>query len=111
MLITGGSRGLGLRSPARSPAEGGRLALLARDQDELEARLRGAARARRRSHRAPLRLLDRGQSLGAVESVVDRYGGIDVLINNAGIIEVGPLDNMTPSGTSRRRWAALLGAV
>ena len=42
----------------------------------------------------PCDLLDRGQSLGAIETVVDQFGALDVLINNAGIIEVGPLENM-----------------
>ena len=42
----------------------------------------------------PCDLLDRDQSLGAIETVVDHFGAIDVLINNAGIIEVGPLENM-----------------
>jgi NAD(P)-dependent dehydrogenase (short-subunit alcohol dehydrogenase family) len=94
VLITGGSRGLGLTIARRIAAEGGRVALLARDEDELAhacAELRalgGEALA------VPCDLLDRGQSLGAIETVVDRFGGIDVLINNAGIIEVGPLDNM-----------------
>jgi NAD(P)-dependent dehydrogenase (short-subunit alcohol dehydrogenase family) len=94
VLITGGSRGLGLAIARKIAAEGGRVALLARDEDELAracAQLRdlgGEARA------VPCDLLDRGQSLGAIETVVDHFGTLDVLINNAGIIEVGPLENM-----------------
>jgi len=94
VVITGGSRGLGLTIGRRIAAEGGRLALLARDEaelsracDELRA-LGGEALA------VPCDLLDRGQSLGAIETVLDHYGTIDVLINNAGIIEIGPLDHM-----------------
>ncbi len=94
VLITGGSRGLGLTIARQIAAEGGRLALLARDEDELQ---RACAELRELGGEAfavPCDLLDRGQSLGAIESVVDHYGALDVLINNAGIIEVGPLDNM-----------------
>ena len=94
ILITGGSRGLGLTIARQIAAEGGRLALLARDEDELK---RACAELRELGGEAigvPCDLLDRGQSLGAIETVIDRYGAIDVLINNAGIIEVGPLDNM-----------------
>jgi NAD(P)-dependent dehydrogenase (short-subunit alcohol dehydrogenase family) len=94
VVITGGSRGLGLAMARRIAREGGRLALLARDEDELaraceELRSLGA-------NVLPVScdLLDRTQSLGAVEHILDRFGGIDVLINNAGIIEVGPLENM-----------------
>jgi len=95
VLITGGSRGLGLSIARLIAAEGGRVALIARDEAELlhacaELRSLGAEEALP----VPCDLLDRGQSLGAVETVVDRFGGIDVLINNAGIIEVGPLENM-----------------
>ncbi len=94
VLITGGSRGLGLAIARRIAAEGGRVALVARDEGEL---LRACAELRTLGGEAlpvPCDLLDRGQSLGAVETVVDHFGGIDVLINNAGIIEVGPLENM-----------------
>ncbi len=94
VLITGGSRGLGLTIARLIAAEGGRLALVARDEDELQ---RACAELRALGGEAfavPCDLLDRGQSLGAIESVVDHYGAIDVLINNAGIIEIGPLENM-----------------
>src|SRR5205814_7890280 len=40
-------------------------------------------------------LLDRDQIQAAVRKVIDDFDSIDILINNAGIIEVGPLDHMT----------------
>jgi NAD(P)-dependent dehydrogenase (short-subunit alcohol dehydrogenase family) len=94
VLITGGSRGLGLALARRFAMEGARLALLARDEDELARacdQIRGIGGE---AIPIPCDLLDRGQSLGAIETVVDRFGTIDVLVNNAGIIEVGPLENM-----------------
>ncbi len=94
VLITGGSRGLGLAIARQIAAEGGRLALLARDEEELASACRELRTLGGEAFAVPCDLLDRGQSLGAIETVVDRYGGIDVLINNAGIIEVGPLENM-----------------
>jgi NAD(P)-dependent dehydrogenase (short-subunit alcohol dehydrogenase family) len=93
-VITGGSRGLGLAIARKITAEGGRVALLARDEVELA---RACAELRALGGEAlpvPCDLLDRGQSLAAIETAVDHYGTIDVLINNAGIIEVGPVENM-----------------
>ncbi len=94
VVITGGSRGLGLTIARQIATEGARIALLARDEEELEtacAELRGIG-----ADALPVScdLLDRAQSLGAIETVMDRFGAIDVLINNAGIIEIGPLENM-----------------
>src|SRR5216117_3798319 len=40
-------------------------------------------------------LLDSEQIQSAVRRIIDRFGKIDILINNAGIIEVGPLEHMT----------------
>lgn len=95
VLISGGSRGLGLVLARHICAQGGHVALIARDREEL---------ARAKADLAPrgvkvltieCDLLDRAEIHGAVRTVIDRFGKIDVLINNAGIIEVGPLDHMT----------------
>src|SRR6266850_442870 len=94
VLITGGSRGLGLAIARKIAAEGGRVALLARDQDELARACTQLRDLGGEALAVPCDLLDRGQSLGAIETVVDHFGTLDVLINNAGIIEVGPLENM-----------------
>jgi len=75
VLITGGSRGLGLVLARHICAQGGSVALIARDPDELA--------------RAKSDLAARGRQ------VIDRFGRIDILINSAGIIEVGPLEHMT----------------
>jgi NAD(P)-dependent dehydrogenase (short-subunit alcohol dehydrogenase family) len=94
VLITGGSRGLGLALARQLCAEGTRVALLARDPDEL-------ARAREELVQAggdvltiSCDLLEREQIDAAVQEVADHFGGIDVVINNAGIIEIGPFEHM-----------------
>ena len=94
VLITGGSRGLGLVLARQLCAEGALVTLLARDPDEL-------ARARKELMRLggdvltiSCDLLEREQIDDAVQKVADHFGGLDVIINNAGIIEVGPLEHM-----------------
>src|SRR5437870_11008528 len=95
VVITGGSRGLGLVLARYVCARGGNVALIARDPEEL---------ARAKADLAPhgsvvltieCDLLDAEQIRPAVRRIIDRFGKIDILINNAGIIEVGPLENMT----------------
>ena len=97
VVITGGSRGLGLTIAKCFAAEGARLVLLARNREELD---RACAELHAMGAEAigiSCDLLDRGQSLGAIEEAVDRFGAIDVLVNNAGMIEIGPLENMQRS--------------
>jgi len=94
-LITGGSRGLGLVLARQICAEGGKVALLARDNDEL---IRAKTDLTGRGGRVltiQCDLLDSGQIQPAIRQTIDRFGKIDILINNAGIIEVGPLEHMT----------------
>jgi NAD(P)-dependent dehydrogenase (short-subunit alcohol dehydrogenase family) len=96
VLITGGSRGLGLVLARQLCAAGGKVALIARDAEELG---RAKADLARRGGGAVLTvqcdLLDEGQIKSAVRQIIDRFGKIDILINSAGIIEVGPLEHMT----------------
>ncbi|CAN5419555.1 SDR family oxidoreductase [soil metagenome] len=94
VIITGGSRGLGLAIARQLASEGARLALFARDEQELG---RACAQLRELGGEAlavPCDLLERNQLSSAVATVLDHFGTIDVLINNAGIIEIGPLENM-----------------
>jgi NAD(P)-dependent dehydrogenase (short-subunit alcohol dehydrogenase family) len=94
-VITGGSRGLGLVLARHICAQGGNVALIARDPDELTR-----AKADLAPRGSPVLtiqcdLLDAAQIEAAVRQIIDRLGKIDILINSAGIIEVGPLEHMT----------------
>jgi len=97
VLVTGGSRGLGLILARHAVAEGARVAICARDEQEL-ARARqdlldyGGAEASVLALSRDLTNAEEVRSL--VTEVENRLGGIDVLINNAGIILGGPLENM-----------------
>src|SRR5437867_4400003 len=101
VVITGGSRGLGLVLARYVCARGGNVALIARDPEEL---------ARAKADLAPhgtvvltieCDLLDSEQIRSAVRRIIDRFGKIDILINNAGIIEVGPLEHLRPEDFDR----------
>jgi NAD(P)-dependent dehydrogenase (short-subunit alcohol dehydrogenase family) len=94
VLITGGSRGLGLVMARQFCAEGAQVALLARDADQLARARDELADRGGEVMTVSCDLLDRAQIEKAVEEVADHFGGIDVVINNAGIIEVGPLEHM-----------------
>jgi len=94
-LISGGSRGLGLVLARHICDQGGSVALLARDPQEL-ARAKADLTVRGgKVLTVECDLLDRDQIQTAVRKVVDHFQRIDILINNAGIIEVGPLNHMT----------------
>jgi NAD(P)-dependent dehydrogenase (short-subunit alcohol dehydrogenase family) len=95
VLITGGSRGLGLVLAREFAREDSRLAICARDEDELNrARVDlESLGAEVMTHRCDV--ANRAEVMELVASVHDRFGGIDVLVNNAGIIQMGPIEVMT----------------
>jgi NAD(P)-dependent dehydrogenase (short-subunit alcohol dehydrogenase family) len=95
VLITGGSRGLGLVLAREFAREGARLALCARDEEELErARVELESRgAEVMIHRCDVTSRDDVTEL--IAAINDRFGGIDVLVNNAGVIQMGPIEVMT----------------
>ena len=94
-LITGGSRGLGLVLARHICDQGGNVALLARDPEEL-ARAKADLSSRGGNiFTVECDLLDRDQIQAAVRKVIDHFDRVEILINNAGVIEVGPMDHMT----------------
>ena len=95
VLITGGSRGLGLVLAREAVREGARVAICARDPEEL-ARARADLFTRGGVVLdVPCDLTDQDQVERMVRTVLDALGAVHVLINNAGVIEVGPAEEMT----------------
>jgi NAD(P)-dependent dehydrogenase (short-subunit alcohol dehydrogenase family) len=96
VVITGGSRGLGLVLARRLVDEGAHVVLLARDSGELErakAELEARGRGQVSAWRCDVRR--RGDVRATIDAILERLHKVDVLINNAGIIQVGPLEHMT----------------
>jgi len=93
VVITGGSRGLGLVMARQLAAQGARLCLIARDLEELErARQQLPADAEVMVIRCDVRR--RADVRAAIAQVLEKWTAVDVLINNAGVIQVGPLEHM-----------------
>jgi NAD(P)-dependent dehydrogenase (short-subunit alcohol dehydrogenase family) len=100
-VITGGSRGLGLVLARHICGQGGSVALIARDLEELARAKADLASRGGAVLTIQCDLLDAAQIGAAIRQIIDRFGKIDILINNAGIIEVGPLEHMTRADFER----------
>ena len=94
-LVTGGSRGLGLLIARELGGQGAKVVLLARDQAELERAERRLADEGIDASIIVSDLADGAAAERAVDAVIRRHGAIDVLVNNAGIITVGPIEHVT----------------
>lgn len=95
VFVSGGSRGLGLLLAKEFASRGARVAISARDVDEL-----GRAEHHLRSISNQVLTVQadvtiRTAAEQAVEKVRQQFGPIDVLVNNAGTISVGPMEVAT----------------
>ena len=97
-IITGGSRGLGLAVAHRFGRAGLKLVLAARNQDELEIARHELLHSGDVANEDDILLIvcdltDSAQAAGLIDQTLRAFGTFDVLVNNAGIIEVGPIQN------------------
>ncbi len=95
VLITGGSRGLGLVMAREFGRQGALPILCARDGAELDRAVSDLNRNGVNAAGFPCDVTDRRQVDWLIAEVLGRYGHIDVLVNNAGVIQVGPMEVMT----------------
>ncbi len=94
VLITGASRGLGLHSARALAAQGAKLVLAARSGDLLEsaaAELRDGGAA---AVAVPTDVTDREDLQALVTKATDEFGGVDVLVNNAGTVTIYPYEQL-----------------
>jgi NAD(P)-dependent dehydrogenase (short-subunit alcohol dehydrogenase family) len=111
VVIVGGSRGLGLVMARQFADEGARIALVARDPGTLAAAV-DELKLRTPEVRAYSCDITHGEDVEAVvDEIVLTYGGIDVLINVAGIIDVGPFEHMTEADFERALSTHLKGPL
>jgi NAD(P)-dependent dehydrogenase (short-subunit alcohol dehydrogenase family) len=90
-FITGAARGLGAEIARHALEAGHDVAVGARRLDALPDDLRGAERC----HPVTLDVTDQAQIDRAVAQIVDRFGTIDVLVNNAGRLLVGAFEEIS----------------
>jgi NAD(P)-dependent dehydrogenase (short-subunit alcohol dehydrogenase family) len=86
VVVTGASSGLGVQLAEAAARAGARVVVAARRRDRLEA----VARAIGQADAVPADVASHDDRRRLIETVVERHGRIDALVNNAGISHTGP---------------------
>lgn len=94
VLITGGSRGFGLVLARHLAARGARLAICARSADDLELARQELDSGGAEVLTLTVDVTKNDEVKALIRDVILHYGKIDALVNNAGIIQVGPQELM-----------------
>ena len=98
VLVTGASRGIGRAIALRFAQEGAQVALCARSTEALEEVGREVEKAGGRSYIQTMDVTDPDSVDRGVAATLDAFGGgLDVLVNNAGIFDLLPFEESTPA--------------
>jgi 3-oxoacyl-[acyl-carrier protein] reductase len=113
VIITGAAAGIGRATALRFAREGANVAcwdIVDRDSADLVAAIEGAGG---RASFTPVNVADAAAVAAAVDSTVSTFGGIDVLINNAGIVRDAQLvkwkDGQVVATMTSEQWDAVIG--
>ena len=90
VLVTGAARGIGAAIAARFAAEGAKLALLDREGEQCRS-----TAERLGAFAIDIDLADPASAREATQAAIESLGGVDVLVNNAGILHMAPLLDIT----------------
>ena len=111
-VVTGGSDGIGFAAAHRLSAEGAKVVLVSRTQANLDAaaeRIASATGNEVAAMAADVR--DEGAVETMMQGVVERFGRIDILINNAGTSSAARFDNMTNEQVEEDFTLKVMGAI
>ncbi|GGA09344.1 short-chain dehydrogenase [Paenibacillus marchantiophytorum] len=111
-LITGGSKGIGLVTAITLASEGAHIAICARNEDDL----RGAAakiveKTGAKVHYIQANVSSEEDCQRAVAETVERFGRLDILINNAGTFAASPFEQATHEVWTQDLDLKLFGAI
>src|SRR5689334_12527094 len=111
VVITGASAGVGRATARRFARDGARIGLIARGRDGLEGAARDVRREGGEALVTPADVADADQVEAAAQAVEERFGPIDVWINNAMVSVFSPIHEMTPDEFQRVTEVTYLGVV
>jgi NAD(P)-dependent dehydrogenase (short-subunit alcohol dehydrogenase family) len=92
VLVTGGSKGIGLACASGFAAEGARIAICSRSRDNIDK----ASATLKEAFGVVADLVDAVAAERVVETVEDQLGPIDILVNSAGAAKRTPPDELSP---------------
>ena len=110
VFVTGASRGIGRAIALVFARAGARVALVSRTAEQLQEVADEVNELGGKALVLPTDVAVASEVDHAVERVVAKWGRLDVLINNAGLIDFGPLDQIEPAAWDRVIGANLTGA-
>ena len=94
VVITGASSGLGAAAARHLAEKGARVVLAARRTERLEALAGDITERGGEALPVPTDVTEREQVQALVDTAVDEFGRIDVMLNNAGVMPLSPLDRL-----------------
>jgi citronellol/citronellal dehydrogenase len=101
LVMSGGSRGIGLAIALRAAQDGARVAIIAKTEEphpKLEGTIYTAADEIRAAGGEALPIAgdvrDDERIDAAIQQVVERFGGIDICVNNASAIDISPVESI-----------------
>ncbi|HEV2735338.1 MAG TPA: SDR family NAD(P)-dependent oxidoreductase, partial [Longimicrobiaceae bacterium] len=98
VLVTGGGSGLGLSMAKKFAALGARVAITGRSEERLAGAAREIDPTGERVFTHPCDVRDFAQVEAAVAAVDERFGGVDVLVNNAAGNFLAATEDLSPGG-------------
>jgi len=100
-LVTGAASGIGAAIATRLAADGASVALLARRRDRLEKLAAQISESGGTALVVPADVTDPDEVAQAAEFVQDRFGDLDLLVNNAGLMKVVPFGDASAADWRR----------
>src|SRR4051812_27299959 len=90
-IVTGASSGIGDATARLLAEHGATVAVVARRKDRLDALVAQIQADGGKALAVATDITDRAQAEQAVQTVIDQFGRLDILINNAGLMLLGPI--------------------
>lgn len=100
-LVTGAGQGIGRAIALRLAHDGAHVAIVDLDEKKMQAVAKEVEKAGRKATTFKADVSDRKQVYAMIDHTEKELGGFDVIVNNAGIVDVGPIARVEPESVDR----------